>query len=72
MKEKTTQNLVELNSRKFAVIDMDSGTVLGTNVCLVPWPEDEGKLESLLNSDAEAFDYATEYGIPVYADVELD
>lgn len=65
-------NVVELNHRKFAVVDMDSGTVLGTNVCLVPFPDDEEEREALLNSDSTSFTYATEHGIPVYADVQED
>lgn len=64
------QNVVELSHRLYAVVDMDSGTVLGTNVCLVPWPVDAYEQENILNSDSYAFDYATENGIPLYADVE--
>lgn len=63
-------NIVELSNRRFAVVDMDTGTVLGTNVCLVPWPTDPHEADEVLSSDSACFDYATEYGIPLYADVE--
>lgn len=65
-------NVVELSHRLYAVVDMDTGTVLGTNVCLVPWPVDEDEQENLLNSDSASFAYATENGIPLYADVDED
>lgn len=63
-------NVRELNSKKWAVIDLDTGTVLGTNLALVELPEDEERVESILSSDSEAFAYAAEHGIPLRADVE--
>lgn len=63
-------NVRELSNKKWAVIDLDTGTVLGTNLALVELPEDEEQVESILSSDAEAFAYAAEHGIPLQAEVE--
>lgn len=61
-------NIVELNNDNYVVIDMDSGTVLGTNLVLVQVP-DEDTLEEILNSDSEAFDYGQEHGVPLTVDL---
>ena len=66
------QNIVELSHRNFAVVDMDTGTILGTNVCLVPWPTDPFEADEILSSDSTAFAYATEYGVPLYTDIESE
>lgn len=64
------QNIVELSNKQYAVVDMDTGTVLGTNCVLVPWPLDVYEADELLSSDSATFDYATEYGVPLYTDIE--
>lgn len=64
------KNVVEFSNKQYAVVDMDTGTVLGTNVCLVPWPTDVTVADELLSSDSSVFAYATEHGIPLYTDIE--
>lgn len=44
-------------------IDLDTGTVLGTNLVLVNIPDEE--LEDILSSDSYAREYGAEHGIPV-------
>lgn len=63
-------NVRDLGGR-YAVIDLDTGTVLGTNLALVELPEDEQQLEGILSNDAEAFAFAIENGIALQADVEV-
>jgi hypothetical protein len=55
-------NVIDLNSDDYAVIDLDTGTVLGTNVALVKVTEDAEEWESLLSSDHAAVDYAYRQG----------
>lgn len=52
--------------RGIMVIDMDTGTVLGTNlrVCLVPETEDQ--MEEISSSDSAAWDYADSNGHPLF------
>lgn len=50
---------------KFVVVDLDTGTILGTNVVLVPvenLPEDGA-------SDSEIIEAAKEFSYPLYADI---
>jgi hypothetical protein len=51
----------------WAVIDLDSGTVLGTNIVLVPFPiHDEEWCDKITGSDADAIAYAVQHGITLY------
>ena len=50
----------------YAVIDVDTGTVLGTNLRLVEMPLDAEDQERVLSSDSDARGYAQEYGVPLY------
>lgn len=59
------KNVVDLSSQNYAVVDKETGTVLGTNVCLVPWPTDKALAEEILSSDSAAWEYAEEFGIPL-------
>jgi hypothetical protein len=52
-----------LNKNKWAVVDLDTGTVLGTNVVLVPYSD---SMESA--SDSEVIGYAEENTIPLAVD----
>lgn len=65
----TAQNVIALNNSDYAVIDLDSGTVLGTNVVLVRIPEDEQTWEDVTSNDSEAWEYGQEHGIPLIAEV---
>ena len=58
-----------LNNDDYVVIDLDSGTVLGTNLVLVSFPEDEQEREELLNSDTTAFNYGIEKGVPIFVEL---
>lgn len=60
-------NVSGLNNDDYAVIDKDTGTVLGTNLALVRWdliPEETR--EEITASDSAAWDYATEHGTPLH------
>ena len=63
------ENLVDLNSDDYMVIDMDTGTVLGTNLVIVPVPASEEEIETVSSSDSAAFDYGETYGIPLLVDI---
>ncbi len=65
----TATNVKNLDSDIYAVIDLDSGTILGTNVVLVRLPEDEELMEEISSSDSAAWDYATENGIALTAEI---
>lgn len=62
-------NVINLNNDEYAVIDLDSGTVLGTNVVLVRIPQDEDEWERITSSDSEAWEYGTENGIALTVEV---
>lgn len=64
-----TKNVIDLNNSEYAVIDLDSGTVLGTNVMLVRVPQDEAEWEEIISNDSVAFDYAQKNGIALTAEV---
>ncbi len=55
-----------LSAADWAVIDLDSGTVLGTRIALVPLPTDDDWREAIQSSDADAIAYAAECGSPLY------
>lgn len=60
-------NIMDLNNDDYAVIDKDSGTVLGTNLALVRWSTiPEETREDMMSSDAVAWAYAGEYGTPIH------
>lgn len=52
--------------RSVIVIDLDTGTVLGTNLvaCLSPATDEE--LDNILSSDSLAHDYGMEHGTPLF------
>lgn len=62
-------NLKNLNTSDYVVIDLDTGTVLGTNLVVVSFPEDEEEREILLSSDSAAFNYGTQYGVPIFTEL---
>lgn len=54
----------------YAVIDLDTGTVLGTNLVLVRMPtHQEDAVEDILSNDSIAFDYGQHNGLPLYSSV---
>ena len=60
-------NIKDLNSDDYAVIDKDTGTVLGTNLALVNWSAvPEQTRDDMMSSDAVAWAYAEEYGNPIH------
>ena len=59
-------NIMDLNSDDYAVIDKDSGTVLGTDLALVPLNITEDTREDILTSDSAALDHAHKYGTPIH------
>lgn len=62
-------DLCELPPTGWLLIDMDSGTVVGTNVVLVERPTDDALAESILDSDMEALNYGHQHGYRLYAPV---
>lgn len=58
-------SVINLDSNDYFVIDLDTGTVLGTNLVLVKTPEDEETMEEITNSDSAAWEYGTQNGIPL-------
>lgn len=48
-----------------ALIDLDTGTIIGTNVVLVTLPDSEEEREELLSSDSAAIGYGQVNGTPV-------
>jgi len=63
------KNIIDLNNGDYSVVDLDTGTVLGTNVILVPVPKDEEEWEAVLSNDSQAVDYAQKHGIAMYSEV---
>lgn len=64
-----TTKLTSLKPEEFAVVDLDTGTVLGTNLKIVPM----GMLsltetEQISSSDSAAFDHAQQYGDDLFVD----
>lgn len=65
--------LADLNPKEYAVIDMDSGTILGTNLQIVKLShlsEDEEETFMDMN-DAEAWDYAHDNGEHLFVEEEF-
>ena len=62
-------NINNLPAHEYAVIDLDTGTVLGTNLVLVKYPETEEEQDMILSSDSAAWDYGREHGIDLTAEV---
>lgn len=54
-----------------AMIDMDSGTVLGTDVVVVEHPGEDA-VQDLYDSDSEAISYAREQGVSLDAERDPD
>ena len=51
---------------EFVVVDLDTGTILGTNVVLVPVENMESDQEG---SDSEIIEAAERFNYPLYADI---
>jgi hypothetical protein len=66
MQQLTTTGTTRLDDDHWAVIDMDTGTVLGTNVVLVRIPDDEDRWDRIQSHDATAWEYGQRHGIPLY------
>lgn len=60
-------NVVNLSSDDYVVVDLDTGTVVGTNVVLVRLSDVDADLVDL--SDSETIDVATENGIDLFTEV---
>lgn len=58
--------LHELNDDEYVVVDATTGTILGTNLLLVPTPFGYDA-ESVAGgaSDSEIVEWATRYGVPI-------
>jgi hypothetical protein len=66
MKQLTKADVVQLDKDDWGVIDLDTGTVLGTNIVLVPVPDDEDRWDEIQSHDATALQHGQQYGIPLY------
>lgn len=64
------KNVIDLDNNEYAIIDLDTGTVLGTNVVLVPIANlNDEQMEEIMSSDAAAHDYGQTHGISLNAAV---
>ena len=63
----TYVNVGDLDVMQYNVIDMDTGTVLGTNLVCVPA---DMVTEDVLSSDSDAFDLGAAFGRSLYVDLE--
>lgn len=68
--ETDIQPIASLTSPRIVVIDLDTGTVLGTNLVLVYASEETE--ERILNSDSEAAEYGVMFGKPLLVDLADD
>jgi hypothetical protein len=73
MERKDMSNFIETSEVRgtgVVIIDMDSGTVLGTNLrmCYVP----SHMMDAVLSSDHAATQHAIDYGIPLFVEETLD
>lgn len=69
-KENAMQNVIDLNNDEYAVIDMDSGTVLGTNVVLVRIADaDPEEWEDILSNDSAAWEFGSAVGQTLHVTV---
>lgn len=67
MSHNIATDIIDLNNDDYAVIDKDTGTVLGTNLALVPWSTiGENMRDDITSNDSAAWDYADKYGIPLH------
>lgn len=67
MSRNIATNVSDLNNDDYAVIDKDTGTVLGTNLALVRWdivPEDTKN--NVLSYSGDAMDYGEHNSIPLF------
>lgn len=62
-----TTDIATLDPQAYAVIDKDTGTVLGTNLALVRVDVlSESEREGIMSSDMEAVEYATQSGTSLH------
>ena len=57
-----SKNPSTIDSDNILVIDLDTGTILGSNVVVVQTPSSEHILEEILTTDEAAFNYGIEKG----------
>lgn len=62
-------NIHNLPAHEYVVIDLDTGTVLGTNLVLVKYPATEEEQDRIMSSDSAAWGYGTRNGIDLTAEV---
>lgn len=57
-----------IDPHNYFVIDTTTGTVVGVDgLVLVPAPQDDDIMESLVSDSDSAAEYAQSHGIPLYA-----
>lgn len=61
--------IVDLNDNDYVVIDMTTGTVLGTNLVICP-VADWCDTDLLDGSDDDIFEYGQRHGEPIYMESE--
>lgn len=65
------KRLVDLNDKEYMVVDLDTGTVLGTNLVVVVVPDEDahpGLMEDIISNDSVAWGYATDLGSPLFVE----
>lgn len=64
--EAISQTQKALEPKGDLVIDLDTGTVLGTNLVTITEPEDQADLEEILSNDTNAIAYGQEHGKRIF------
>ena len=63
----TLHSIRDLDPRRFAIIDRETGTVIGTDAVIVELPDDNKTYYEVLASDTSICEYADKYGAPLLA-----
>ena len=63
----TLHNVNNLNPHRFAIIDRETGTIIGTDAVIVELPDDNKTYYEVLESDTSICEYADKYGAPLLA-----
>lgn len=59
-------SLSDLTPDEYVVIDRDTGTVIGINLNIVPWPKKKTEQENIISSNFFALEYANRRGRPLH------
>ena len=63
----TTYNIRDLDPRRFAIIDPETGTIIGTQAVIVELPHSDEDYDAMLESENTISEFAEKYGAPLLA-----